>query len=114
MRLIFEKDEVNSKKLPDLIRDSIIFYESALKSIDEGAELTGINMYISGKTSNGDLICGVDTLGNTWIVKPGDYTPLTPSGKISTSLKYKNEQPIVYKDGECVTKIYYSTDPKQM
>ena len=71
-------------------------------------------MYISGKTSNGDLICGIDTLGNTWIVKPGDFIPLTPSGKISTSKKYKNEYPIVYKDEECITKIYYSTDPKQM
>ena len=114
MKIVFEKDEVNDKKLFELIRQSIMFYEFAIKSIDEGAELTNINMYISGKTSDGNLICGLNTLGNTWIVKPENFVPLTPSGKISTSKKYKNEYPIVCKDEECVAKIYYSTDPKQM
>lgn len=114
MKIVIEKDEIYNGETLELIKASLDAYNTWLKGVDSGSKITKINIYVSAQTSDDRIICGSRGLGNTWLVKPGDFIPLTPTGKISTSKKYKNEVSFKDEDGKCLAKIYYSTDPNQI
>lgn len=114
MKFVFEKDEVNSEQFSKLVEDTLSFYRSTLKRSNDDIELTSVNMYVSAKTSEGNIITGLIELGNTWLIKPADFQPLTPTGEMSKSKKYANCMTLRdFRTNEDYLKFYYSHDYKQ-
>lgn len=114
MKFVFKKDEVNSEQFSELVKIALNFYKSTLKRSNDDIELTSVNMYVSAKTSEGNIITGLIELGNTWLIKPANFQPLTPTGKMSKSKKYANCMTLrdVGTNEDCL-KIYHSHDYKQ-
>lgn len=112
MKFVFEKDEVNSKEFPELFNNAFEAFKYILSNIDEGAEISSINLYIAAKTSQGKHMSGFTDFGNCWIVKPIDHEKATYSDRIQVSDKYSDSFKYKDADGKELVKLYYSIDPK--
>lgn len=112
MRLIFEKDEVNSEQFPELVKNAFEAFKYILSNIDDSIEITGINLYIAAKTQKGKYMSGFTDFGNTWIVKPADHKPAPCPDRIRITNRYSDSFEFKDADGKELVKLYYSIDPK--
>ena len=73
MRMVFEKDDIFSEDFCKMFDTAFKAYKSMLREEDPNAEITAINVYISTRGEDGEIIDGLSNSGNAWLVKPCYY-----------------------------------------